>query len=290
MSNRITQPIINYELSRQKNLEASSDVLNKDLNAFIHITEKVSKESEGEEHNGTVISECSEAEHIRVEVNYLDVVNMDAAMTQSKMAKEIANLIVAEIEGGDNYSWNFLKVKMSKKFGGTIGRFYYACCQSKEAQLRVDLVLNAAKVDIYHGHLYPRPNLCIEMPNELRKEIKIYLHLTIIELKNYLQRKGFDISKYSPKRLYFWKSVVSQKLFKRYDNYIESACQLLSEHETHGFRWCLNIKNSETTAIGFIILLLEEIKNRNINICKIYLDVTYKTTRGHYELYGVITD
>ncbi|CAG8682142.1 2886_t:CDS:1, partial [Ambispora gerdemannii] len=80
------------------------------------------------------------------------------------------------------------------------------------------------------------------MPNELREEIKMYSHLTAIELKNHLRRKGFDISKYSPKRLYFWKSVASQKLFKHYNNHIEFACQLLSEHETHGFRWCLNIK------------------------------------------------
>ncbi|CAG8651201.1 4017_t:CDS:2, partial [Ambispora gerdemannii] len=156
--------------------------------------------------------------------------------------------------------------------------------------VRVDLVLNAAKVDIYHEHLHPHPNLCIEMPNKLRKEIKMYLHLTAIELKNHLQRKGFDISKYSPKRLYFWKSVTSQKLFKYYDNHIESACQLLSEHETHGFRWCLNIKDSETIAISFITLLLEEIKNHNINICEIYLDVTYKTARGRYELYDIIAD
>ncbi|CAG8663291.1 2163_t:CDS:2, partial [Ambispora gerdemannii] len=194
------------------------------LNALTHITEKVSKESEREEHNGTVTGECSEAEHIHVEVDYLDVgdfveneiqeltigsqidgvanaayqtqllVNIDAAMTQSKMAKDIANLIVAEIKGGDDYSWNFLKAEMSKKFGDTIGRFYYTCCQSKEAQLQVDLVLNTAKVDIYHGHLHPRPNLCIEMPNELQEEIKMYLYLTAIELKNYLQHKGFDIS------------------------------------------------------------------------------------------------
>ncbi|CAG8682130.1 2885_t:CDS:1, partial [Ambispora gerdemannii] len=116
------------------NLEASSDVLNKDLNTLTHIIKKVSKESEGEEHNGTVTGECSETEHIRIEVDYLDMgdfveneiqeltiesqidgvanvayrtqllVNMDAAITQSKMAKEIANLIVAEIEGGDDYS------------------------------------------------------------------------------------------------------------------------------------------------------------------------------------------
>ncbi|CAG8630221.1 5745_t:CDS:2, partial [Ambispora gerdemannii] len=51
-----------------------------------------------------------------------------------KTAKEIANLIVAEIEGGDDYSWNFLKAEMSKKFRNTIGRFYYACCQLKEVQ------------------------------------------------------------------------------------------------------------------------------------------------------------
>ncbi|RIB05224.1 hypothetical protein C2G38_2281485 [Gigaspora rosea] len=32
------------------------------------------------------------------------VVSMDNAMTQDKTAKEIANLIIAEIEGGDDYS------------------------------------------------------------------------------------------------------------------------------------------------------------------------------------------
>ncbi|RIB00131.1 hypothetical protein C2G38_2150965, partial [Gigaspora rosea] len=33
------------------------------------------------------------------------VVNLDSATTQNKTAKEIANLNVAEIEGGDDYSW-----------------------------------------------------------------------------------------------------------------------------------------------------------------------------------------
>ncbi|CAG8571484.1 6289_t:CDS:2 [Ambispora gerdemannii] len=59
--------------AKRTNLKASSNVLNKDLNALTHITEKVSKESESEEHNGTVTGEYTEAEHIRVEVNYLDV-------------------------------------------------------------------------------------------------------------------------------------------------------------------------------------------------------------------------
>ncbi|KAF0468863.1 ATP-dependent DNA helicase pif1 [Gigaspora margarita] len=240
------------------------------------------------------------------------VVKLDSTVFHDKTAKEIADLIVAEIEGGDDYSWNFHNAEMSKKFGNTVGRFYYFCCQSKEAQsenykdsnrkrrtcynckgritIQVDLVLNAVEVDIYHHSLHPHPDLCIEMPNELQEKIKKHSHLTAIELKNHLRRQGFDISKYSPKRIYYWKSIANQELFQRHDNHIESACKLLSEHESCGFQWCLEINDSDTIAIGFITPLLKEIKNCNISISEIYLDVTYKTARGCYELYGVIAD
>ncbi|CAG8701729.1 636_t:CDS:2, partial [Ambispora gerdemannii] len=64
-------------------------------------------------------------------------------------------------------------------------------------------------------------------PEELRQEIKINSHLTIVDLKNHLQNKGFDISKYSPKRIYYWKFMAGRELFQRDDNYVESACKLL---------------------------------------------------------------
>ncbi|CAG8684963.1 3181_t:CDS:1, partial [Ambispora gerdemannii] len=100
----------------------------------------------------------------------------------------------------------------------------------------------------------------------------------------------FDISKYSSKCIYFWKSIAGRKLFQCYDDHVESACKLLNEYDSHGFHLYLDIKDSETTAIGFTTPLLNEIKNYGINITEIYLDATYKTARGHYELYGVIAE
>ncbi|CAG8495608.1 11060_t:CDS:2 [Scutellospora calospora] len=194
------------------------------------------------------------------------VVNLDNAVIQDKTAKEIANLIITEIE------------EMSKKFGDTVGQFYYFCCQSIEAKsenykdsnrkwwIRYDFI-NAIEVNIFHGSLHPRSDLCIELPDELQEEIKAHSHLTAIELKNHFQ-----------------------KLFQRYDNHIESACKLLSEYECHSFQHCLEIKDSDATAIGFIMPLLEKIKNFNISINEIYFDATYKTARGRYELYGTIAD
>ncbi|KAF0511656.1 ATP-dependent DNA helicase pif1 [Gigaspora margarita] len=79
---------------------------------------------------------------------------------------------------------------------------------------------------------------------------------------------------------------VNQKLFQHSNNHIESACKLLSKHECDSFQPCLEKRNSDTTAISFITPLLEEIKNHNISISKIYLNTTYKISRGHNELYG----
>ncbi|CAG8655134.1 10429_t:CDS:2, partial [Ambispora gerdemannii] len=340
--------IIDHELSQHKNIEFSSDLSDKSLNAYTLLqgTEEVLDEFEEEEYGvkndiHNIVEEHSEVEHIsditHTEIDYLDLGNfieheiqeltagahidgvaniiyqthllvcLDVTMVQSKTAKDIAELVITEIESGDDYSWNFKKADLSRKFGSTVGRFSYVCCQLKEAQreqykdsnhkrrmrydckgkiiIRVDTILNVTTVDIYHGSLHPRPNLCIETPEELRQEIKINSHLTIVDLKNHLRNKGFDISKYSPKRIYYWKSMAVQKLFQRNNNHVEFTCKLLSEHEIHGFHWCLNIKDSEATAIGFTTPLLKEIKNRNISITEIYLNATYKTARGRYELY-----
>ncbi|CAG8690292.1 2118_t:CDS:1, partial [Ambispora gerdemannii] len=128
------------------------------------------------------------------------------------------------------------------------------------------------------------------MLNELREEINTHSHLTVVDLKNYLRHQRFDISKYSSKRIYFWKSIAGQKLFQRYDDHVESARKLLNEYDSHDFYLCLDIKDSEITAIGFTTPLLNEIKNYGINITEIYLDITYKIARGRYELYGVIAE
>ncbi|CAG8658748.1 2130_t:CDS:2, partial [Ambispora gerdemannii] len=326
------------ELSQRNNMKISPGVLDKDPD-----TDELSQGTEVMLNESMAVAKHSDVE--RVEVDHLDVgnfieqeireltvgahidgvadikyqthllVHLDIAITRNKTAKELADIIITEIEDGDEYSWKQVSshyTYLSKKFGSTVGRFAYMCCQSKEAQseeykdsnckrrmrydckgrivVRVDTVLNVITVDIYHGFLHPRPNLCIEMPEELQQEIKAHSHLTVVDLKNHLRHQGFDISKYSPKRIYFWKSMASRGLFQRDDNHIESARKLLSEHDSYGFSWCLNIEDSETTAIGFTTPLLEEIKNRNINITEIYFDATYKTARGRYELYGIIAD
>ncbi|CAG8699178.1 11918_t:CDS:2, partial [Ambispora gerdemannii] len=33
------------------------------------------------------------------------LVQLDIAITQNKIAKEMADLVIAEVEGGDDYSW-----------------------------------------------------------------------------------------------------------------------------------------------------------------------------------------
>ncbi|CAG8654882.1 3955_t:CDS:2, partial [Ambispora gerdemannii] len=225
------------------------------------IMEEMLKESNKEENNVNDIIHTvaatehsnSKIEHIsdasRIEVDYLDthlLVHLDIAITQNKMIKEMADLIITEVEDRDDYSW---------------------------------------KVDIYHESFHPHPNLCIEMPNELWEEIKTHSHLTVVDLKNHLRRQRYNISKYSPKHIYFWKSITNQKLFQCYDDHIESACKLLTEHNSHVFHWCLDIRYSKTTAIGFTTPLLDKIQNYGINITEIYMDVTYKTARGCYELY-----
>ncbi|CAG8697508.1 3296_t:CDS:2, partial [Ambispora gerdemannii] len=129
--------------------------------------------------------------------------------------------------------------------------------------VRIDMILSIITVDIYHEFLHPRPNLCIEMLNKLWEEINTHSHLT---------------------------SIAGWKLFQRYDDHVESTRKLLNEYDSHGFHLCLDIKDSETTAISFTTPLLNKIKNYGINITEIYLDATYKIARGRYELYDIIAE
>ncbi|KAF0538293.1 hypothetical protein F8M41_007978 [Gigaspora margarita] len=107
--------------------------------------------------------------------NHLTV-NLDNTMFQDRTAKEIANLVVAEIEGAqsESYKDSNRKRRMRYDCGGKIS-------------IQIDLVLNAIEVDIYHGSLHTRPELCIEMPAKLQEEIKTHSHLTVVELRNYLR-------------------------------------------------------------------------------------------------------
>ncbi|KAF0556086.1 ATP-dependent DNA helicase pif1 [Gigaspora margarita] len=306
LSNIIAHSLDNHELDHQGSIKESfaQAMINDENSGSEHLIEvdylNLGDFIEYEIQELTIGAEIDGVADIAYQTHL--VVNMDGAITQDKIAKDIANLIIAEIEGGDDYS--FHRAEMSKKFGDSIGRFYYYCCQSKEVQsesykdsnrkrrtrydckgkitIQIDLALNAVEVNISHGSLHQRPDLCVEIPDELQEEIKTHSYLTATELKNHIRHQGFDISKYSPKRIYYWKSIASQQLFQRYDNHIESACKLLSEYESHGFQYCLDIKDSDTTAIGFIIPLLKEIKDRNISINEIYLDATYKTARERY--------
>ncbi|CAG8677863.1 11632_t:CDS:2, partial [Scutellospora calospora] len=70
----------------------------------------------------------------------------------------------------------------------------------------------------------------------------------------------------------------------------ESTHRLLDEYRNQDFHKCLDLQDSESTAIAFITPLLKEINNLNICITEIYIDATYKTTRSHYELYSIIAD
>ncbi|CAG8672811.1 11630_t:CDS:2, partial [Ambispora gerdemannii] len=118
------------------------------------VPDKFEKEEYGvknDVHN--IVEEHSEVEHIsditHTEIDYLDLGNfieheiqeltagahidgvaniiyqthllvcLDVTMVQSKTAKDIAELVITEIESGDDYSWNFKKADLSRKFGST---------------------------------------------------------------------------------------------------------------------------------------------------------------------------
>ncbi|CAG8612404.1 4326_t:CDS:2 [Ambispora gerdemannii] len=154
------------------------------------------------EHSNSKVEHISDA--LQIKVDYLDVGNLieyeireltvgesidgiadisykthllvhsDIVITQNKTAKEMADLIITEVEGEDDYSWNFQNANILRKFRNAVGHFLYICCQSKE-------------VNIYHKSLHSHPNLCIEMPDELWEEIKTHSHLTVVDLKNHLR-------------------------------------------------------------------------------------------------------
>ena len=71
---------------------------------------------------------------------------------------------------------------------------------------------------------------------------------------------------------------------------MESICRLLNEHRNQDFYKYLDLQDSESIAIAFITPLLKKINDLNIRVIKIYIDATYKTTHGRYELYSIVTD
>ncbi|CAG8652297.1 9660_t:CDS:2 [Ambispora gerdemannii] len=289
---RVTHPANIIKSNIDASLDVSED--NHDVNEssqdISYLTEELP--------NIVIADDESKVEHVtRIEVDYVDVGNFIENELQELIVDEVADVayntrLLAEMTTRGNgriekiweHSWpiHLHLLSVERDAEGKV-----QALKLGKIVVRVNTALNITTVDIYHGSLHPRPDLSIEMLNELREEIKKYSYLTVVELKNHLRRHGFDISKYSPKRIYFWKSMAGQRLYQRCDNHVESARKLLNEYYNHDFRCCLDIKDSETIAIGFTTPLLEEIKNQGIKITEIYIDATYKTARGCYELYEI---
>ncbi|CAG8554037.1 4286_t:CDS:1, partial [Scutellospora calospora] len=165
----------------------------------------------------------------------------------------------------------------------------YTCfdCRGK-VMIRVDTVLSIAKVNIYHNCLHLQPDHCVKMLSKILEEIRKYMYLTTIELTNHLHRQEFDISKYLHKRIYYWKSIANKYQYQRYDDLFLSSCKLLKEYESQDFYKFLEIQDIESTSIAFTTPLLKNINDQNIKVTEAYIDITYKTACGRYELYSII--
>ncbi|CAG8482330.1 10738_t:CDS:2, partial [Scutellospora calospora] len=199
--------------------------------AFINLTIESAKQPKTIAHDTIQKADINDIAHVEIDCldmedyieyeikeiifNEFDIINavyqayllVNVDITSDMISKDVAALIVIEIEGGDDYSWNFHRSEISKKFGDKVRKII----------VKIDIDLDISVVDIYHEILHLHSDLCSEMPIKLREEI-------------------------------------------------------------------------ESTAIAFTTSLLNEISNHNINISEIYVDITYRTARGRYELYCIIAD
>ncbi|RIB03734.1 hypothetical protein C2G38_2224169 [Gigaspora rosea] len=99
------------------------------------------------------------------------------------------------------------------------------------------------------------------------------------------KQDGFKwrIEAYMTKQIYYWSHFI-QQLYKKDDDHFKSAQVLLQNYQSHRGQLILKIENEGFRAIGFTMQLINGLKD----VKELNIDATYKTIKGHFELYGLI--
>ncbi|CAG8543073.1 4894_t:CDS:2 [Ambispora gerdemannii] len=178
-------------------------------------------------------------------------------------AKNMVKLIVDEIEGFDGYDWVF-----------TTGP---------------EMSLRHHDVGLFIWHVHNAVNLSVNIRCQTEREWIILtvmnLHMDPIQLRTHL-RQMFDISLITEKQIYYWWSTYCQRFYKLDEDHIISARRFFDGSHTESSELCFDWNTDLVTAIGFTTPLLAKL----LPLSSVHCDATYKTARGCFELYGIISN
>ncbi|CAG8841437.1 30430_t:CDS:1, partial [Racocetra persica] len=144
--------------------------------------------------------------------------------------------------------------------------------------IHINMINSKAYIKVKHLLYHEHPAISTGVPKKIIAEIK----LDPLQFRSYLSAH-FDLQDITPKQIYYWWSVSIQSKYQKHKDPICSAIILLQEQ----FQDCellMSINNDTLTAIAFSTPNLQYLKN----VKEIYIDVTYKTTKDHFELYRII--
>ncbi|CAG8664464.1 6783_t:CDS:2, partial [Racocetra persica] len=216
--------------------------------------------------------------------------------------KTIAKLIIDEIEEGDGYNWTATTASNLSARHHNVRNAYFACSQSSELErelkdsnqkrtiryncggkvsIKIDIPAAEAKITLKHKILHNKP-IEVETPSEVKQEINKHLHLNPVELRQHL-RKKFNISNVTSKQIHYWWSYFTQQFYKSDENHIVLAHMFFTKQINNHCTLCFHLDMSNTTFIGFTTCLLDK-----SDYIEIHCDATYKTSKGRFELYGVV--
>ncbi|KAF0429817.1 ATP-dependent DNA helicase pif1 [Gigaspora margarita] len=101
-----------------------------------------------------------------------------------------------------------------------------------------------------------------------------------IQLQTHLRNK-FNNLIITSQQIYYWWTFFTQNFYKSNKDYIVSAYAFLKVSKANGCKLCFEKITDKITAIGFIIPLFKKI----LSVSEVYCDATYKTAKGHFELW-----
>ncbi|CAG8449799.1 23330_t:CDS:2 [Gigaspora rosea] len=146
----------------------------------------------------------------------------------------------------------------------------------------VDIGAKEAKVKLNHDIQHEKP-VDVTTPEEIKYEIMHNHHMDPVQLRTHICQR-FDALQVTPKQIYYWCSIFNQQFFKLDENPFTSMRRFL-DNPNNNAKFCYEWNNKSDTAVGFITPLLTEL----LPVSSIHCNATYKTAKGQFELYGIIS-
>ncbi|CAG8666421.1 10428_t:CDS:2 [Cetraspora pellucida] len=221
------------------------------------------------------IEEFVAAENQEFELNVLFDINGEMNSV-SQVAKKLHEII----ENSDGYKWNQSAILNDFKDSNRKQMLRFEC--NEQIIICVNMIDSKAYIKCKHLFNHEQPAISTGVPKEIITEIQQNCHLDPLQLHFYLSAY-FDLKDITSKQIYYWWIISIQSKYQKHKNPIQSAILLLQE-QFQNCQLLISINNNTLTAIAFSTPNFQYLKS----VKEIHIDATYKTSKGHFELYGII--